>query len=531
MTDFPTFILAQINPIVGDLAYNFSKIEKVWGDHDTDNTLIIFPELVTCGYPPEDLVLKSFFMDRIHAHIEQLCEDNKKRKSSILLSTPWRHEGTLYNAAHAITGGKITDTVFKNRLANGDVFDEPRIFEKGPLPEPVEFNGKKLGIMICEDMWRPAAALHLAKQGAEILIVTNASPYETDKQNRRYDLARGHIDATGLPFIYVNQICGQDELVFDGGSFVMDAEKNITHHLPSFEECIASTADEIKTFPAKRLEESMYQAVTLGLRDYIQKNNFPGILLGLSGGIDSALSAAIAADAIGPEKVRCVMMPSPFTSKESLEDAKECAELLGVSYETISIDPAMKAFEEMVPDLDGLAHENMQSRARGLTLMSLSNQTGYMVLSTGNKSEVAVGYATLYGDMCGGFNALKDLYKTQVYALSKWRNEQSMVIPNRILTKAPSAELREDQTDQDSLPPYDVLDDILECLIEKDMGLNRISAKGYDLETIQKVWTLLDRAEYKRRQAPPGPKVTRKAFGKDRRYPMTCGFIGNIEKA
>ncbi len=530
MTALPTFILAQINPVVGDLGYNFGKISDVWAEHDANDTIIVFPELVTCGYPPEDLVLKSFFMERIEAHIDDLLIQSKKHKSWVTLPTPHRESGKLYNAAHLIGDGQIQDTVLKHCLPNEDVFDEKRIFTPGPLPKPVTYKGTKLGLMICEDMWWPEPAAALKEAGSEILIVPNGSPFDANKQNQRYDLARERISETGLPLIYLNQVGGQDELVFDGASFVMDAQGTITYEAPQFEESITAS-DSPSSSQKLGEEETLYKALILGLHDYVVKNNFPGVLIGLSGGIDSALSAAIAVDALGADKVRCIMMPSPYTSKDSLEDAKECAALLGVSYESISIEPAMEAFTQMLPDLSGTAHENMQSRARGLTLMALSNSTGHMVLSTGNKSEMAVGYATLYGDMCGGFNALKDLYKMQVYALSKWRNTKSAVIPERIITKAPSAELKPDQADQDSLPPYETLDDILECLIEHDMGLSDITARGHDLETVKRVWTLLDRAEYKRRQAPPGVKVTTKAFGKDRRYPITNGFTGNIEKA
>ena len=531
MTTLPDFILAQINPVVGDLGYNFKKIAEVWAKHDTDDTVIIFPELVTSGYPPEDLVLKPFFMDRVEAHINELLQTEKDRKSWIILPTPYRANGKLYNAALVIGDGDVKDTILKHRLANGDVFDEPRIFTQGPLPFPVPYKDCKLGIMICEDMWWPEPAKHLAGKGADILIVPNGSPFEAGKQNVRYDLARNRIEETGLPLIYVNQVGGQDELVFDGASFVMDKNKNVTHQLAFFEEALTSTRETLKEDNAASPDSILYRACVLGLRDYVVKNNFPGVLIGLSGGIDSALTAAMAVDALGADKVRCVMMPSRFTSQESLEDAENCAKALGVSYESISIEPAIEAFTNMIPYLSGVAHENIQSRARGITLMALSNSTGAMVVSTGNKSEMAVGYATLYGDMCGGFNPLKDLYKMQVYALSRWRNTQSPVIPERIITKAPSAELRANQTDQDSLPPYEALDDILEGLIEHDLGLEEIAARGHDIETVKRIWTMLDRAEYKRRQAPPGVKVTRKAFGKDRRYPITNGFTGNIKKA
>jgi NAD+ synthase len=442
-----------------------------------------------------------------------------------LISTPWREEGKLYNATLLIDNGQIIHKTFKHHLPNYGVFEEKRVFAQGALPDIVDFKGVKLGIMICEDMWFPTVADHLKKQGANILFVPNGSPFQTDIEEKRQHHAKARIKETGLPLIYVNQVGGQDELVFDGGSFVMNEKGKITHQLPVFEEAMACTSQKAD---AKRFttEATIYKALLLGLKDYVEKNNFSGILIGLSGGIDSALSAAIAVDALGSDKVHCVMMPSPYTSQDSLDDAKECAKLLDIKLDTINIEPAMQAYNDMLENhIDknnaGTTFENIQSRARGVTLMALSNASGKMVLSTGNKSEMAVGYATLYGDMCGGFNALKDLYKGQVYALSKWRNAQGLVIPERIITKAPSAELKPDQTDQDSLPEYDVLDDILEHLIEKDTAPADIP---HDQETVMKVWRLLDLAEYKRRQAPPGVKITSRAFGRNRRYPITNGF-------
>ncbi|MCB1722018.1 MAG: NAD+ synthase, partial [Alphaproteobacteria bacterium] len=379
-------------------------------------------------------------------------------------------------------------------------------------------------------------------------------PFETTKDETRETIARARARETGLPLLYVNQVGGQDELVFDGGSFVIGGDGQVVRTLKYFEEDVSiychsdrpqgveesdrSDNGSDPSTDARDDNEDIYRALTLGLRDYIEKNGFPGVLLGLSGGIDSALSAAIAVDALGPERVHCVMMPSPFTSEESLVDARGCVEALGCGYDTMPIDAAMDAFTSIIPGLSGIAHENMQSRARGLILMALSNASGNMVLSTGNKSEMAVGYATLYGDMNGGFNALKDLYKMQVYALSKWRNvhkpagalgPSGIVIPENILTKVPTAELKENQSDQDSLPPYEELDDILECLIEHDMALSEICARGHDEATVKRVWAMLDRAEYKRRQAPPGVKITARAFGRDRRYPITNKFFSNQE--
>lgn len=526
MTQLPHILIAQLNPTVGDLRGNLDKIRLVRDNAPSNTDLIIFSEMITSGYPTDDLVLKPHFMDRIETHIDALVKESANIKPALLLSTPWRQEGKLYNATLLIARGKIQHIAQKYHLPNYGVFDEKRVFEQGNLPLPIDFKGTKLGIMTCEDMWYPDVAAHLKEHGAEILIVPNGSPYQTDIYTLRHEQAAARIKETGLPLIYVNQVGGQDELVFDGASFLMDTSGTITHQLPFFEEAThdISTPIMIET-PSEA--EAIYKAATLGLKDYVQKNGFPGVVIGMSGGIDSALSAAIAVDALGAENVHCVMMPSPYTSQDSLDDAAECSKMLGATLDTISIEPAMAAFDEMLEgQIDkpnsGTTFENIQSRARGVTLMALSNASGAMVLSTGNKSEMAVGYATLYGDMCGGFNALKDLYKGQVYALSNWRNTQSRVIPERIITKAPSAELKPDQTDQDTLPPYDILDDILECLIEKELAPEDIP---HDQETVLKIWRMLDLAEYKRRQAPPGVKITSRAFGRNRRYPITNGFF------
>ncbi len=534
MSKLLTLRLAQLNPTVGDIAGNAEKMLEVWRQSESD--LVVFAEMALCGYPPEDLVLKPAFISSIETHIEKLCTDSANFKSAALISTPWVIDDKTYNAVHLIENGKITATRTKHHLPNEGVFDELRIFEPGPLPDPVDFRGHSLGIMICRDMWFPDVAAHLKDRNVEILIVPNGSPFTTKKSQDRQEKARECIKTTGLPLVYVNQIGGQDELVFDGGSFVMDGSGEQVFQGAEFAEAtydIEFSGGKFtcpESIPQYSETEELYQALVLGLRDYITKNGFPGVLLGLSGGIDSALSAAIAVDALGADKVYCVMMPSPFTSEDSLEDARGCAEALGCNYDTMPIDQAMGAFTTIIPGLSGIAHENMQSRARGLILMALSNSTGNMVLSTGNKSEMAVGYATLYGDMCGGFNALKDLYKGQVYALSEWRNREGEVIPKRIITKAPTAELKDNQTDQDSLPEYETLDDILECLIEHEMDTAEICARGHDETVVTRVWKMLDAAEYKRRQAPPGVKITSRAFGRDRRYPITNHFGKNIEK-
>ncbi|PZQ43742.1 MAG: NAD+ synthase [Micavibrio aeruginosavorus] len=443
---------------------------------------------------------------------------------AFILTTPWVEGGKTYNAAILADQGKILGITFKNNLPNYGVFDEKRIFSSGPLPEPITFKGHKLGIVICEDIWFEPACAHLKQQKAEIILSPNGSPYSTKKRAMRDDVIRARVKETGLPLLYVNQVGGQDDLVYDGGSMAYDASGQKIFQAP-YNQSYIGAVEGIPEEPSD--DAAIYDCLKLALKDYIQKNNFPGIIIGMSGGIDSALSAAIAVDALGADKVRCVMLPSPFTSKDSFEDAEACCKKLGCFYEVISIEPAMKAFENSIPNLSGLAHENMQSRARGIVLMSLSNQTGWMVLTTGNKSEMATGYATLYGDMCGGFNVLKDIYKMKVYELSKWRNAQSLVIPERIITKAPTAELRDNQTDQDSLPPYEILDAILEGLIEQDLGIDDLVKKGFKRDTVQKVNRLLDIAEYKRRQSAPGPKITPRAFGRDRRWPITNGFRGD----
>ncbi len=522
--------LAQINPTVGDLDGNAGKILDIWKHASGD--LVVFPELVLSGYPPEDLIINPNFIDSVNSCINNLLRISKNFSSGALITAPLQDNGEIYNAALLLHKGKIIATTFKHHLPDYGVFDEKRVFTAGDLPDVIDFNGVKLGIMICEDMWHNDVAEHLKSQGAKILIVPNGSPWRVGKENIRIEHAKNRVLETGLPLVYLNQIGGQDELVFDGNSFVMNADGVVTQRLKAFEEDIqqychfeqSEKSQDITTVNACGVGNDnwqIYEALKLGLRDYVLKNGFKKVLLGLSGGIDSALTAAIAVDALGAKNVRCIMLPSPFTSQESLDDAKECADMLGASYEILNIHDAMQALEGTIPDLNGIAHENMQSRIRGLILMALSNASGAMLLTTGNKSEMAVGYATLYGDMNGGFNPLKDVYKTKVYELAAWRNAQGLAIPERILTKAPSAELRDNQTDQDSLPEYDVLDDILKGLIENHDSFNVIAARGHDLEIIKKVAHLLRINEYKRYQAPPGPKITTRAFGRDRRYPMT----------
>lgn len=546
--------LAQINPIVGDLNYNTDKIIKIIRESSHEKQLIVFPEMAVCGYPPEDLVLKPSFMDYVHKSVYRIADETKDKDVTVILPTPWREDKILYNAALVLQDGKIIHTQYKVHLPNYGVFDEERLFAAGPLPVPVKIYGHYIGILICEDMWFPDIAQRLSNEGAQMLISVNASPFDYKKQMIRRNLAVQRAQESGLPLIYVNQCGGQDELVFDGASFVVSAEGNILIEADHFAEDTHDTTWEMTgndtflcvtdpIFQEYDEQETLYQGLVTGLRDYVTKAGFSGVLLGLSGGVDSALCAAIAVDALGAKAVHCFMMPSEYTSQESLDDAKTVAKNLGVSYESISIANVAQMFEDNLAqhlreDTPSLTFENIQSRCRGLTIMALSNATGYMMLSTGNKSEMAVGYATLYGDMCGGFNPLKDVYKTQVYDICKWRNENKphhglgpdrKIIPDNILTKAPTAELKENQTDQDSLPPYEVLDEILECLIEEEMSVKDIVNKGHDEEIILDVWKLLDRAEYKRRQAPPGVKITTRSFGRDRRYPIINHFYRNIK--
>ena len=467
---------------------------------------------------------------------------------AVLLGTPWRQDGKLYNAAALLEGGKVAALRFKHDLPNYGVFDEKRVFAAGPAPGPVVLKGVRLGVMVCEDMWSVDACECLQESGAELLIVINGSPYEVTKHQQRLELARTRVKESGLPLLYVNQVGGQDELVFDGASFALASDGDLRVQAPEWKNALMPTRwtrgakgwSVEKGVLAERGDRlsSIYQAMVLGLSDYVRKNKFPGVVLGLSGGIDSALSAAVAVDALGADRVHCVMMPSPYTSKESLEDAAAVAEFLECELREISIGPAMEAHRAMLaPSFQGrepdITEENIQSRARGVTLMALSNKFGWMVLSTGNKSEMSAGYATLYGDMCGGYAVLKDVYKTTVFELSRWRNKRHLpgmhgpmgpVMPERVITKPPSAELKPNQTDQDTLPPYDKLDDILECLIEHEMTVEQIVARGHSEETVRMVWRMLDRAEYKRRQAPPGVKITSRAFGRDRRYPITNAF-------
>ncbi len=539
--------LAQINPTVGDIAGNVRRILDA-REQAKGADLVILPELCLSGYPPEDLVLKDSFLRQIAEAAHDLAAATRDGGPALLVGAPWKDGLHRYNAVLLLDEGRIASVILKHHLPNYGVFDEARVFVPGPLPAVTPFRGHRLGIMVCEDMWYGDVARHLKEQGAEILLVPNGSPYESDKQGIRAAQATARVVETGLAVVYVNQVGGQDELVFDGSSFILNAEGQRVSQMPGWQEGVVLTewhqeGGKLSPVPgpiAPPLEPlaDIYQAMVWGLRDYVRKNRFPGVLLGLSGGIDSAISAAVAVDALGADKVHCVMMPSPYTSRDSLEDAAEVARLLGVRLDEINIGPAMSAFGEMLASLfegskPGVAEENIQARSRGLALMALSNKFGSMVLTTGNKSEMSVGYATLYGDMCGGYSVLKDVYKTTVFACSRWRNThkpagalgpEGPVMPERVITKPPTAELRPNQKDQDSLPPYDELDAILERMIEREMGPAEIAAQGFDAATVKQVFRLLDRAEYKRRQAPPGVKITSRAYGKDRRYPIVNGY-------
>ena len=549
MTDTLRIALAQLNPRVGDIASNLA-LARTARDQAAElgADLVVLSELFICGYPPEDLILMPSFQEAAEAAVNELAGETGDGGPALLLGTPWRENGGLYNAMALLDGGEVVARRYKHDLPNYGVFDEKRLFAAGPLPGPVNFRGVRLGVMVCEDMWTPDVAECLQETGAEILVVGNGSPFDADKRDERMTLAVGRVVETGLPLIYVNQVGGQDELVFDGGSFVLSADRAMTVQSPPWCEDIRLSTwqrnddgwhceAQPPVPPSDRLD-AIYQAMVVGLRDYVNKNGFPGIVLGLSGGIDSALSAVVAVDALGADRVRCLIMPSPYTSQSSIDDAEECAAALGARTDTIAIKSAMDAYGGMLGELFAevdadVTEENIQARIRGMTIMAFSNKFGHMALTTGNKSEMSVGYATLYGDMCGGYSVLKDVYKTTVYDLSSWRNTNlpdnvlgpaQRVIPENIITKAPSAELKPDQTDQDTLPPYDKLDDILECLVEHEMAVADIVARGHDAETVARIMRMLYIAEYKRRQAPPGVKITRRSFGRDRRYPITNAY-------
>jgi NAD+ synthase len=541
--------VAQLNPTVGDIAGNLAKARAARAEAAEQGAdLVLFTELFISGYPPEDLVLKPAFLDACRRAVEALAADTADGGPGVVVGFPRADRNGRYNAVAVLDGGKIVATRDKVDLPNYGEFDEKRVFDVGEMPGPVNFRGVRIGIPICEDLWGEFGVCEtLAESGAELLLVPNGSPYYRGKIDVRQQVVIRQVIESGLPILYANQVGGQDELVFDGASFAINADKSLGFQMPEFEETIATTlwtrsgdgwscTGPLAAIPER--EEADYRACMLGLRDYVNKNGFRSVVIGLSGGIDSAVCAALAVDALGADRLRTIMLPYRYTSADSLTDAAACAKALGCRYDVVPIEEPVKGFTSALAELfegteEGVTEENLQSRARGTILMAISNKFGSMVITTGNKSEMSVGYATLYGDMNGGFNPIKDLYKTQVYALARWRNTtlpagalgpQGEVIPANIIDKAPSAELRPNQTDQDSLPPYPELDDILECLVEKEMSTEEIVARGHDEATVHRVEHLLYIAEYKRRQSAPGVKITRKNFGRDRRYPITNRF-------
>ena len=539
-------LVAQLNPVVGDINGNLTLAREAYAEAaDKGVDLLVLSELFILGYPAEDLVLKPAAVDLSMRAVQELAVETSGGPA-VIIGSPWLDSGKRHNSAVLLKDGKIAGRYDKRELPNYGVFDEKRIFDPGEGPLPVfELNGIQVGIAICEDIWYPRVPSALAEAGAEMLVVPNGSPWRRTVQVERHTSFSAWTK-TGVPYLFVNQVGGQDELVFDGASYAVDFDGTEHQLLGDFVTgtALVSFDGETHQFSSDSQAEltsgweAEYRAAVMALGDYVNKNRFPGVVLGMSGGIDSALTAAIAVDALGADRVWCVMLPSKYTSSDSLEDAKACAEALGAKYDTINIRPGVDALDEMLAEQfagkePDVTEENIQSRLRAVTLMALSNKFGHMVVTTGNKSEMAVGYATLYGDMCGGYNALKDFWKTEVFELARWRNmavpkgalgPDGEVIPMRIITKPPSAELREDQKDQDSLPPYDVLDDILRGLVEGEEDVDEIFARGHDPAVVRRIEHLLYVAEYKRRQAPPGAKVGGKNFGRDRRYPITNRF-------
>jgi NAD+ synthase (glutamine-hydrolysing) len=531
--------LGQLNLLVGDVAGNAQRIvaaaERACSELSTD--LLVLPELTLSGYPPEDLLFHRGFRVAIEKGMATLR--TARASCGFLVGFPEYAGSQLFNSAALIEAGEVRATHRKSCLPNYKVFDEKRYFKPGGQPTVVDYRGFRIGVLVCEDIWEPEPAQLARSAGAEMFVVLNASPYEIHKQRNREDIVGRCVKELGLPVVYVNMLGGQDELVFDGNSFVMDGSGTIVMRAPPFEEGLYPVEFEradgvVRVVPgaiSRELgdAESVYRALVLGVRDYVGKHGFPGVVMGLSGGIDSALTLAIAVDALGKDKVHAVMMPSPYTSQMSLDDARDQAAALGVKYSVLPIGDMMKAAEatlreEFAGRQPDTAEENIQSRCRMVLLMGISNKTGKMLLTTGNKSEMAVGYATLYGDMAGGFAPIKDCSKLLVYRLSEYRNTQGAVIPRRVIERPPSAELRPDQKDSDSLPPYEVLDPILEAFIEEDLSVDEICARGFDRATVARVLDLVKRNEYKRRQAPPGVRVSRRAFGRDWRYPITSGY-------
>ncbi|MCB4812213.1 NAD+ synthase [Methylovorus menthalis] len=532
--------IAQINCVVGDLAGNAAKILSYAHEAKAAGaSLMLTPELALSGYSPQDLLLREDFTRHCQRELQALAK--ALPDITVVVGHPHRQHGRCYNAASVLQGGHIVATYHKHALPNHSVFDEVRYFSPGHKAEVFEHRGVRCGVLICADVWEPGPAKASKQAGAELLLVLNASPFHLEKQQQRYKVLGKRVEETGLPLIYTNMVGGQDELVFDGNSVVIDRCGAPVQQLAAFTEQLAlvsidlSTKNRANPLPAEispglTREESAYQALTLCLRDYVQKNGFPGAVLGLSGGIDSALTLAIAVDALGADKVHAVMMASEFTADMSVDDARKMARQLGVKYTELPIKPLFDQFcETLAEPFAGTSfdttEENLQARIRGTLLMALSNKFGSIVLTTGNKSEMAVGYSTLYGDMAGGFAVLKDISKTLVYRLARYRNTLSPVIPERIIIRPPSAELRHGQTDQDSLPPYDVLDAIMEAYVERDSSRQEIVAMGYREQDVARVLSLIDRNEYKRQQSPLGVRVTERGFGLDRRYPVVSRFV------
>lgn len=538
----PFFIaLSQSNPVLGDLTKNAQLIlDDAKNSNAKGAKLLVTPELSLTGYPPEDLLLRDAFIQAVDRQLNQLAQDLASYPNlRVLVGHPQRTSAGLQNMASVLFGGKVIASYAKQKLPNHEVFDEVRYFEPGNDACVIDIDGTKVGILICEDAWHSGPAAQAKHAGAELLIVSNASPYHLEKQDLRQQMIKSIVLETGLPLVYLNAVGGQDELVFDGASFALNKLGELVMSLPHFKECLSliefkqdhGLSDLVKNTisPVISTEAQVYDALVLGVKDYLNKNNFPGAIIGLSGGVDSALVLAIAVDALGADKVRAVMMPSRYTADISWIDAKQMADNLGVQYDEINIAPMVDAFDaSLTSEFEGLpidaTEENIQARVRGTLLMALSNKSGRIVLTTGNKSEMAVGYCTLYGDMAGGFAVIKDVAKTLVYRLCQYRNEIAAVIPERILTRAPSAELRPDQKDQDSLPEYEVLDAILALYMEQDESIQSIIDRGFKAEDVEKVTRLIKINEYKRRQAPIGVRITQRAFGRDWRYPITNKF-------
>ena len=545
--------LAQINNIVGDIDGNLKRaIDILDQAEELNSDLVVFSELFLSGYPPEDLVLKKSFVEECRNALNTLINYSKTKKLGLIVGLPIYEKNNLFNAAAIVDEGKLIGFSKKINLPNYSVFDEKRVFHQNDIPKVFEFRGIKLGVPICEDIWQDNVCLELKNQGCELIVSPNGSPFDKYKINQRKTIIEDRVSEIGLPFVYINQVGGQDELVFDGSSLIMNGDKEIIYEAPPWQEhnAVIEFNEKEKKFNNLSFDEfkfsdleNIYMATVIGLRDYVSKNNFPGVILGLSGGIDSAFCAAVAVDALGKDKVEAYMLPSNYTSENSTIDAEDCANRLEINLETIPISDTFLSLEESLKTSfkglpNDITEENLQSRIRGTILMAISNKKGKMLITTGNKSEVSVGYSTLYGDMNGGFNPIKDIYKTELYALANWRNinlpnnillDKKDVIPASIISKEPTAELRDNQKDSDSLPPYDELDQILEGLVEYELSTSELEKKGFSREEIKKVENLLYVSEYKRRQSAPGVKISLRNFGRDRRYPITNKFRDKIE--